>query len=526
MMIRSVGYALTWEYWRRGMLWFVPTLLALTSGGVLVMSRMHFPAGFRWTDVGAHLGPALVPFVLLMPLILAVASWPSLRRNYTLPVRATTLVAWSLANGALAAAATYCTAAVVFNAALNANWPLVLPAVGSATAYLVCQATLWCLGPSRGLFGLLAAAGCGSLVALGRVAAGRPFAFDRVEFPKDWQQVSAIGIVVWLGVVGLSYLMAVNGVARERRGDAWSLAWLSRRWGAAADAARRRVGNGRTVAGFRSAASAQFWFEWRTKGRWVPLTLAGMLGAIWACFGLLDLALYEVSIAWNAYTSLMVVASPLVGVYLGSRTNGFDLKPFTATRPLPDAGLSAAVLRSAGVAVASAAAILLVGDVVTRAIWSPDYGKVQGLSSYDLWAASLGVLYMWTSVGLGASLALCRHWFACWGGLSFGGLLLAFAYSVDRLSAGVGEALCVLVGAVCFASTIAAFIAVGRRRLVSLLAVFACLAGYLVVLGCLYMAFPVELLSLFDHAVQITFGIAPLAPFATAPLAAAWNRHR
>jgi hypothetical protein len=524
MMIRSVGYALTWEYWRRGMLWFVPTLLALASGGVLLMTRLS--AGFRWTNVGAHLGPALIPFVLLMPLILALASWAALRRHYTLPVRATTLVAWSLANGALAAAGTYCGTAVVLNTALHADWPFVIPALCSATAYLAWQALFWFLGPSGGLVALLAVAGCASLAALGRLSTARPAMFDPVELPNDWQQVPGIGIAVWLAVVGFAYLLAVNGVARERRGDAWSLAWLGRGWLAAAEAVSRRAASRRTGVRFRSAASAQFWFEWRTKGRWVPLTLAGMVGALWVCLGLLDLAPYEVPIVLDAYTILFVLASPLVGVYLGSRTNGFDLKPFTATRPLPDAGLSSAVLGSAATAIASAAAILLVGNVAARAIWIPDCGKVLGFSRHELWEAPLYVLYLWTAVGLGASLALCRQWFACWGGLSFGGLLLAFVFGVDRLSADVGEALCALVGAVCFASTIAAFIAVGRRRLVSFRVVCACLAGYLVLLAYLYTAFPGERLFLFDHAVQITFGIAPLAPFATAPLAVAWNRHR
>ena len=526
MMIRAVGYALTWEYWRRGMLWFVPTLLALASGGVLLMASSPLSAGFRWTSVGARLGPALIPFVLSMPLILALASWAALRRHYALPVRASTLVAWSLANGVLAAAGTYCGTAVVLNTALHAEWPLVVPALCSATAYLAWQALFWFIGPSRGLAGLFAVAGCASLAALGRLASARPAVFERVELPEDWQQVPAMGIAVWLAVVGLSYLLAVQGVARERRGDAWGLAWLGRGWLAAAEAVSRRAESRRTGVRFRSAASAQFWFEWRTKGRWVPLTLAGMLGAIWACFGLLDLALYEISIAWHGYTSMIVMASPLVGVYLGSRANGFDLKPFTATRPLPDAGLSAAVLRSAGVAVASAAAILLVGDMVTRAIWNPAYGKVQRCSSYELWTVSLGVLYLWTAVGLGASLALCRHWFVCWGGLSFGGLLLAFVCSVDRLSAGVAEALFMLLAVACLAGTIAAFCAARRRRLISSRASCVCLAGYLVLLAYLYTAFPVPRLSLIEHAVWISFGIAPLAPFATAPLAAAWNRHR
>jgi hypothetical protein len=345
MMVHSVGYALTWEYWRRGMLWFVPILLGLAAGGFLVMSRMHYSDGFRWTDVGAHLGPALVPFLLVMPLILAFASWTALRRHYTLPVTTTVLVAWSLANGALATVGVYCCAAMFVNGVLSANWPLIVPAFCSAAAYLVYQTTLWWIGPSRGLLGLLTVAGCASLVVAGRLSAGHPFPFEPIELLEDWRQVGAIGIAVWLGVVGLSYLLAVNGVARQRRGEAWRWAWLTRRW-AAVDRKSRRIASSHRGTRFRSAAWALFWFEWRTKGRWVPLNLVGMLAGLWVCFGLLDLAPYEVSAVLGSYTVLFLLASPLVGVYVGSRVNGFDLKPFTATRPVPDAALSTAVLET------------------------------------------------------------------------------------------------------------------------------------------------------------------------------------
>jgi hypothetical protein len=240
MIIHSVGYALTWEYWRRGMLWFVPTLLGLAAGGILVTWRMHYSAGFRWTDVGAHLGPALVPFVLVMPLILALASWTALRRHYTLPVTTTVLVAWSLANGALATVGVYCCAAMIVNGVLHANWPLIVPAFCAAAAYLACQASLWWIGPSRGLLGLLAVAGFASLVVAGWLSAGHPFLLERIELWEDWRQVGAIEIAVWLGVVGLSHLLAVNGVARQRRGDAWGWAWLICRW---ATVDGRRVGS-------------------------------------------------------------------------------------------------------------------------------------------------------------------------------------------------------------------------------------------------------------------------------------------
>ena len=260
-----------------------------------------------------------------------------------------------------------------------------------------------------------------------------------------------------------------------------------------------------------------------------------MLAGLWACLGLLDLAPHEISIVLSSYTFLFILASPLVGAYTGSRVNGFDLKPFTATRPTPDAGLSAAVLQSAAAAVASAAVILLVGNLATLAVWVPDdwerlrsswaRGAVAFSRAYGP-DASMCVLYSWTMVGLGASLALCRQWFVCWAGLGFGGLVLSFAYGTSRMQPGVAEASVAAVGAACFAATTVAFLEARRRQLVSGRAVFTCLIGYLVLLAYLYLAFPVRDPGALAHVMWIGFGAVPFAPIPAAPLAVAWNRHR
>jgi hypothetical protein len=171
-----------------------------------------------------------------MPFILALASWTALRRHYTLPVPTMRLVSWSMLNGALAAAGTYCGAALALNGVLHADWPLAIPALCSATAYVVFQAALWWLGPSRGLLGVLAATACASLAAAGRLCAGRLPLVERVQLPQEWSQLSATAVAVWLGVLTVSYLTAVNGVARDRRGEAWSLAWVGRWWAGATEA--------------------------------------------------------------------------------------------------------------------------------------------------------------------------------------------------------------------------------------------------------------------------------------------------
>ncbi|MCU0872450.1 MAG: hypothetical protein MUE50_08900 [Pirellulaceae bacterium] len=531
MMIRSVGYALSWEYWRRGMFWFVPAALAPTLVCLLLVIVPRVPSSFRWADVGTFVRPAMIPFVLMTPLILALASWTALRRHYTLPLPTLRLVCWSLVNGALAAAGTYCGTALALNVVLHANWPLTIPAMCSATAYVVFQAALWWLGPSRGLLGTLAAAGCGSLAAAGRLSAGRSPLVERVQLPQEWSQLSAIGVAVWLGVIAVSCLLAVNGVARDRRGEAWSLAWPSRWWTGLAEAVSPRSRDQYGVAVFRSAASAQFWFVWRAKGRFVPLSLALMLAGLGLCFGLLAMTSYEVLAVLEVFTFLFLVASPLIGIFLGSGPQGFGSTTFTATRPLTDGTLAAATLRCAVVSVGSAAVIWLAGSLAALAIWAPEaWQRLRSLWNVGVvavferhgWQNSLLVLVCWTFVGLGASLAMSRRWLVAWSGAGIGGLFLSAAYVADRVPAVLAEALIVLVAAACLSCTVAAFIAARRRGLLSGRAVFACAAGYLVLLICLHGTVP----TVVESALCIGFAAAPFAPFAAAPFAVSWNRHR
>jgi hypothetical protein len=86
--------------------------------------------------------------------------------------------------------------------------------------------------------------------------------------------------------------------------------------------------------------------------------------------------------------------------------------------------------------------------------------------------------------------------------------------------------LVVLAAAACFYATVAAFVAARRRRLLSGRAVFACLAGYVLLLVYLYGASPAVDESVLTHSLRIGFAAAPFAPFAAAPLALSWNRHR
>jgi hypothetical protein len=101
-----------------------------------------------------------------------------------------------------------------------------------------------------------------------------------------------------------------------------------------------------------------------------------MLAGLWLCFGLLAIPSYEVSAVLQGFTALFLVASPLIGIFLGSGPQGFDSTTFTTTRPLTDGDFAAATLRCAVVSVGSAAVIWLVGSLAAMAIWGPEAWQV------------------------------------------------------------------------------------------------------------------------------------------------------
>jgi hypothetical protein len=292
---------------------------------------------------------------------------------------------------------------------------------------------------------------------------------------------------------------------------------------------------------FRSPQRAQFWFEWRSKGRLLPLGVGCLVGAIWLGFVLLRVEPDDVTSTLAAVSGMSLMLSPFVGLFLGHMSDRFDLRSFTATRPLSDGAMASAVLRSVVTSLGCAAIVWLAGVLVTNAIWHP--GAFQGLSSLrwsdlrreDLYSVvALGVfavLAPWTLAGLGAALALARSWFVVAGGIGFVGLFTCCVLT-SVANEEIGRA---LLGSLCLGGTVAAFIAVRRHRLVSTRAVLACLTGYVLLVA----FFHVLLVAFFHdaspdlanptlvvHLQGAALCALPFAPIAAAPLALSWNRHR
>jgi hypothetical protein len=534
MMIRSVGYALSWEYWRRGMCWFVPACAAL----VVTLMAPGYGALAGYADVRPELGATVFCLVCWGPLVMSLASRGFLRRQYTLPVPTGTLVGWTLVNGSLAMAITYWLVAMGLNTFFRAGWPFWGPAWWAVTIYAILQATVWAVKGGR--VALLIPVVYLVLLA---IFSGPPTLFARlVPVPGNggrglkWPALTAVEMASALSLAAGSYLAAVYVVGRDRRGEGWTLAWLSPAWWV------RRMGDRDAVIvpieftprRFRSPHAAQFWMEWRFRGRYVMLYVLTALAVFWMVAAMKHLRPDSLSETLGILTGMVLLTSPLWGVYLGTRSDRIDMKPFLATRPLTDGDQAAIVLCHAGLVCMGGAIVWLMGTVGPYVLYEELPHLLQSSPNWSAAAHAIGhialtlaffLTLLWTFVGLGVALALGRSWFVPVGG--FGAMALLFSVSAAQAaSPAVAKPATILLAAGVLAGTLAAFIAARQRRLISNRTVLGALAMYVLILACIAIVLGEDSLTSEFLPRIVGFCAAPLAPVAAAPLALAWNRHR
>ena len=345
----------------------------------------------------------------------------------------------------------------------------------------------------------------------------------------------------------LAYFLAVSGVARDRRGDAWSLAWLAgvARWPMefAARLTQRTVSQDRPARAFRSPQAAQFWFEWHAKGRVIWLSFLALLGGFWAWLTIAQPNPIDIDDVLGGLGGMCVVLTPFVGLYLGSDAGRFDRRVFSATRPLSDGDMASAVLRNVAAVVGSCSAIWLLGIIVALAVFHPHGGEWQQIQ--HIWANDrfslvcmvvaptvdllLRVLWLllgiWTAVGLCAALALARSWFVCVGGMGFLGLIV----SIPWLAKSEVHPLFSLA-VVCLLGTLTAYTAAYRLRVISHRTIIRCGALYLLLctvsISAYAMTLPDDRLPVYAQCALAGICAAPFAPLAMASCALSWNRHR
>ena len=270
--LRSPLSALAWEIWRQKRWWFCVSA-ALTIAAYVF--NLCFPAAVRYTATGYDRLLPINGFMVAGTLLLIFGAFNYTGFNpqkewtgfpyhlFTLPVKTVVLVTVPLALGVLAVETVFVAwakFAFTFNERMSAPWMAVL--IG---AYMIFyQTILWVLAAFRSLRVI-------TLALTGTSFVGVAFLPALGEYISSPWLSEGFGMAMMAGLVVVAFFIAWFGVARQRFGGGQRRnivrAWLD--W--VEDRLPRRERP------FRSAADAQFWFEWRRSGHLLPLCFAAIL---------------------------------------------------------------------------------------------------------------------------------------------------------------------------------------------------------------------------------------------------------
>ncbi|MGZ3492445.1 MAG: hypothetical protein ACXU9S_13325 [Gemmatimonadaceae bacterium] len=339
----SPAAAVGWEFrqrHRRGLIVLIGYALVLATIKLVVLAR-GLPINLESPESFAFV--VMVPLTATFTYSLAVFSfgldgdiaarqsmYPA--RKFTQPVTTSALAWWPMIYGSAAMVILWLATRQLGLWPSGIHVPLMWPALLAASLLAWTQALTWMPYPLPGL-----------RIAVTVLLLGTIDSIALVALQYKAHEPVMLGIIA--PQIPLAYLVARFAVARARRGEVpdWrgAFAWLTQ---SARLPSRRREP-------FRSAASAQAWFEWRRYGGslpgWVAILLPFELILLWAAPD--NTALVFTILAGVLLTAPFMASVAAVAVSKSNPNAGdsYGVTPFIATRPLTDAELVAAKLKMA-----------------------------------------------------------------------------------------------------------------------------------------------------------------------------------
>lgn len=532
--MHTIPFALMWELFARGR-WILPgALLGANLLPAFLLFSLQREGGIVPTD------PAMLVMNLVLMQINMFAFAAAImmaqghpKRLYAFPVPTATIVTWHLLPAMVLMAFEVAASTAALNALFHLDWPVWGPAILMAVAFAAVQATVWLTEKSFWLpWGLAGVAG-----ALGLWYKSRHGSmFSQPE--HLWQQVTPVDGVTMAGVATLAFVVAVIGVARNRRGEPLGaqgiLTWLEQGFDLRFPA----------VQAFRSPLAAQAWYEWRQKGWAMPATVVfGMLTGVtaWAIFSRDLQDLWKGCIGGGVMLSVVGLIGGMILGNTGVNDSNLAIGHFLGTRPITTPALARIILKMSAASVLSAwaiwAASLLGLYFLLCAI--PDLPRPDLPKDIKWWYFPATLLGSWITAGVGASIVLggrIRLFIGLIVGaisLLMGELLFAKLFVQNEAQArllffttiGGISAMVILVAALSFAVAWHRGM-ISSQTLCLSAASWAFVCGLLLLTGWIDTHEQTLYGTLASSLLLIGFLALPLWPLAAAPLALAWNRHR
>jgi len=363
-----------------------------------------------------------------------------------------------------------------------------------------------------------------------------------------WEDLEPRQALFMFSCLILSYIVAVKAVALKRVKENLSISEINE----LLDHKIRSVfivSRGK----FKSSIKAQFWFEWQRNGFLMPFIILLFVVEFVILFSIEKIPPASIFDIFNFYFFIILIFLSLFWGMLIAKTNharnNFRLWSFEATRPLSSRDLSYAILKNGAVNMLLTGVILIFGVIFAVALnyflGNASFIKSIGNETLQLnplnieikgirvliFAFSCSMIISWILVGLSSIITLLGwkpFWVLFW--IISCSLAFIFYYRIAipwYVFNLLWEILFPVLGKVLILEIAFSFIIAFRRDLIQKKDILTNLAlwvlGSIILVLICYSYQPPNL----DLVIFVSGIIAlSLAPFALAPLALHWNRHR
>lgn len=524
---------MAWGFWRERRV-HIACCVAIAGAFSVFMSE-HYTLFERYDSV-----PLLKVFALFIEafglggFIVLGCSAPSMRVDLpvhlsTKPVSSRMLVGIYLGLTILSVVVLHLTITLLYRLIGHVDWPILVPLIGLITFVLCAYAAYWSLSGSPALLGV-----AGIIIyALVFCWCREHLSTEKASWIYMLRHVLPYLIVIWTSAI----MISICALHRARHGERLSSAPFWKRVCAWFE---------RFVPGMnwklKSPQKACFWILLRTRGFLFPvINVLGVIVALVMC-ALPHDSMLEVQGFMLGFAGMNLFVLPFFGMLIiasqGAKTVG--LSDAIATRPLSNRCILGTIAQTflvsylAGWIVYGIGLVLICACFIARGAWESLSSSLIELKVNSPFSGPAVLIYglgFWAAMGLAASLALAgRKWLV----VTLCALLFVVPnvicftefFGGDTSRQWILGSLTWLFALGCILGSLGAFLRAYQRRLLPLL-----LAGCLIVAYLLSCALCISVRAFHINGPTETVLLCalltlPFAPFATAPLALHWNRHR
>jgi hypothetical protein len=544
----STWTALTWHYARQALPMLAMMVLVMIAGPLAVKGLFvlnHLTVEMEFLSETPRFYFSYVPMAFLFFLTVAFTGQHEIRNAaYPMPVSTGGLVGWHLVLAMLVVAIQNVFVLSAYRILVSVDWPIFEPTVLMMVGAVLAHAVAWSLYD----ISLARLAGCLLVIAAF-------FGWGAwLHFPDGWNSephfLPAFSVATWLTlatILAASWYVAVHMIRKHRCGATRILS--------TSDDVLRKVDEllldwfSPEQPNFSNGHNALAWHEWR-RGRLVSIIVGLAMAAIpvvTAFVALNSSRGFKYLEGCVAVTSLLAVATGMVGsqvasVGLWSSSKVGEMSTFLATAPLSDRDIGKIILRNmlrtswlmwfvvalAGMTVPTV--VYLTADAPTRLTWLREVWlyKAHGAAAVPI-VLGLSSLVAWTISGSFGGLVMTGRQtlisgvvFTLITGVIVQMILINFVLpesAKEPVITGVG----IVCGLAAAALSVWLFVRARQRDFVSSQTIAIGAAIWMCVCALLVSTLPFEP---FWQAVACGLATLTVAPFASAPLAVSWDRHR